>query len=264
MSLNSFQLSHLEAEEINKIIPSPYKLEAESNISVDILNQVKKLNNKSQIINNQKNKSHSRITISKQSQNISQNTKSKSSSLVPQETERKICENFYNYVKNCEYCNVFYTQKYLDEPCLIDIENKIRNRKYRFLLDIVMDLRNMCLYYSGKKSNTISFHANKLLEYVESTYKTFYKGMNKEYKNALKSALKLGKEHNKVLSEKDLIIMAEQIKKLNPKQLIGLVKLVRIQYNDNGNEKYYEINLGDLDLNTLNKINYYIKALNKV
>ena len=58
--------------------------------------------------------------------------------------------------------------------------------------------------------------------------------------------------------------MAEQIKKLNPKQLVGLVKLIRAIYNDKNNtEKYYEIDLNELDINTLNKVNYYIKNVNK-
>ena len=57
--------------------------------------------------------------------------------------------------------------------------------------------------------------------------------------------------------------MAEQIKKLSPKQLIGLVKLIRTIQNINTNEKYYEVDLNDLDINTLNKVNYYLKNINK-
>ena len=244
MSLNSFQLSFFEAEEINKIIPYPYKLEAESNISINFINQMKKANNRSHSTNlSNKVKSRSKISSntnlsskksldkvkSSQSNEISKNkagtNNNKSTGLVNNnESERKICEKFYDYIENCEYCNIFYTQKYLDEPCLIDIKNKIKGRKYHYLLDIVMDLRNLCLYYSDKKFN---------------------------------------KENNKIFSEKDLLQMTEQIKKLNPKQLIGLVKLIRIQYNDNNDDKYYEINLNDLDINTLNKINYYIKSINK-
>ena len=128
-----------------------------------------------------------------------------------------------------------------------------------------MDLRNLCLYYSDKKfSNNINYNANQLLKYVESKYKSFYSGMNKEYKESLKMALKLNKENNKMFSEKDLSILSEQIKKLNPKQLIGLVKLIRTINNDNNdNEKYYEIDLNELDINTLNKINFYIKNIIK-
>ena len=88
--------------------------------------------------------------------------------------------------------------------------------------------------------------------------------MNKNYKETLKLALKLNKDNNKMFSEKDLVTMAEQIKKLNPKQLIGLVKLIRIIYNDNSNvDNYYEIDLNDLDINALNKVNFYIKNVNK-
>ena len=279
MSLNSFQLSFFEASEINKIIPHPYKLELESNVSIDFLNNKTKrtnVNNVSNKINSisKKNKKHPKISTSfnKKKQNNNHHSEkqnvniltNKNNSSNNNESERKICEKFYAYIENCEYCNIFYTQKYLDEPCLIDIKNKIKSRKYHYLLDIVMDLRNLCLYYSDKKfNNNINYNANKLLEYVESTYKSFYTGMNKEYKDTLKMALKFNKENNKIFYEKDLLQMTEQIKKLNPKQLIGLVKLIRIQYNDNNDDKYYEIDLNDLDINTLNKINYYIKNLNK-
>ena len=285
MSLNSFQLSFFEAEEINKIIPYPYKLEAESNISINFINQMKKANNRSHSTNlSNKVKSRSKISSntnlsskksldkvkSSQSNEISKNktgtNNNKNTGLVNNnESERKICEKFYDYIENCEYCNIFYTQKYLDEPCLIDIKNKIKGRKYHYLLDIVMDLRNLCLYYSDKKfNNNINYNANQLLKFVESTYKSFYSGMNMEYKKSLKLALKLNKENNKIFSEKDLISISEQIKKLNPKQLIGLVKLIRTIYQDNTeNVKYYEINLNDLDINTLNKINFYIKNVNK-
>ena len=280
MSLNSFQLSYFEAAEINKILPSPYKLEAESNISIDFINQMKKANKSHSLSTLNKSKSHSKISttftkkkppekphINDNSKNKAQiNNKNNNNGLSNNnESERKICEKFYTYIENCEYCNVFFTQKYLDDPSLIDIKNKIRGRKYHYLLDIVMDLRNLCLYYSDKKfSNNINYNANQLLKYVESTYKSFYSGMNKEYKESLKLALKLNKENNKMFSEKDLSILSEQIKKLNPKQLIGLVKLIRTINNDNNdNEKYYEIDLNELDINTLNKINFYIKNIIK-
>ena len=271
MSLNSFQLSYNEAEEINKILPYPYKLEAESNISIDFIKQMKKANSKSQSLSaKNKSKSHSKISTNftkKKPSDRNSDSKSKPSNSQANniESEKKICEKFYAYIENCEYCNIFYTQKYLDEPCLIDIKNKIKARKYHYLLDIVMDLRNLCLYYSDKKfNNNINYNANQLLKYVENVYKSFYSGMKKEYKNCLKMALKFNKENNKMFSEKDISTMAEQIKKLNPKQLIGLVKLIRAIYNDNNdNEKYYEIDLNDLDLNTLNKVNYYIKNVNK-
>ena len=280
MSLNSFQLSYFEAAEINKILPSPYKLEAESNISIDFINQMKKANKSHSLSILNKSKSHSKISttftkkkppekshINDNSKNKTQiNNKNNNNGLSNNnESERKICEKFYTYIENCEYCNVFFTQKYLDDPSLIDIKNKIRGRKYHYLLDIVMDLRNLCLYYSDKKfSNNINYNANQLLKYVESTYKSFYSGMNKEYKESLKMALKLNKENNKMFSEKDLSILSEQIKKLNPKQLIGLVKLIRTINNDNNdNEKYYEIDLNELDINTLNKINFYIKNIIK-
>ena len=281
MSLNSFKLTLFEAEQINKIIPYPYKIELESNISFDFLN-----NKTKRIITNIK--SHSLSTRNKSHSKLSSNTNTNttitiniSKKKVPEkpnsnilnnknvnstnnESERKICENFFAYIENCEYCNIFYTQKYLDEPCLIDIENKIRGRKYHHLLDIVMDLRNLCLYYSDKKfNNNINYNANKLLEFVESKYKSFYPEMNKDYKEALKMALKLNTENNKMFSEKDLLQMSEQIKKLNPKQLIGLVKLIKTLYQDHNDLKYYEIDLKDLDLNTLNKINFYIKNINK-
>ena len=287
MSLNSFNLTLFEAEQINKIIPYPYKIELESNISFDFLNNKTKrisTNIKSHSLNT-RNKSHSKlsanqninandntssITINinkkklpeKQNNNALNNNKAVNSS--NNDSERKICENFFAYIENCEYCNIFYTQKYLDEPCLIDIESKIKGRKYHHLLDIVMDLRNLCLYYSDKKfNNTINYNANKLLEFVESKYKSFYPETNKDYKDALKMALKMNSENNKMFSEKDLLQMSEQIKKLNPKQLIGLVKLIKTLYQDNNDLKYYEIDLKDLDLNTLNKINFYIKNVNK-
>ena len=283
MSLNSFNLTLFEAEQINKIIPFPYKIELESNISFDFLNNKTKrisTNIKSHSINT-RHKSQSKlsantntntnesitINISKKKLPEKQNNNSlnnKSVNSTNNDSERKICENFFAYIENCGYGNIFYTQKYLDEPCLIDIESKIKGRKYHHLLDIVMDLRNLCLYYSDKKfNNTINYNANKLLEFVESKYKSFYPETNKDYKDALKMALKMNTENNKMFSEKDLLQMSEQIKKLNPKQLIGLVKLIKTLYQDNNDLKYYEIDLKDLDLNTLNKINFYIKNVNK-
>ena len=285
MSLNSFQLSYYEAEEINKIIPFPYKLETESNISIECLNEMKKANSKSLNLSmSNKSKSRSKISTSFHSKKPSEKSKSsqindisrskskanisKNNPLVNNnESEKKICEKFFAYIENCEYCNVFYTQKYLDEPCLIDINNKIKGRKYHYLLDIVMDLRNLCLYYSDKKkfNNNINYNAIQLLKFVESTYKSFYAGMNFEYKESLKMALKLSKENNKMFSEKDLMTMSEQIKKLNPKQLIGLVKLIRTICNDDNKlyDKYYEIDLNELDINTLNKVYFYIKHVTR-
>ena len=285
MSLNSFQLSYYEAEEINKIIPFPYKLETESNISIECLNEMKKANSKSHNLSmSNKSKSRSKISTSFHSKKPSEKSKSsqindisrskskanisKNNPLVNNnESEKKICEKFFAYIENCEYCNVFYTQKYLDEPCLIDINNKIKGRKYHYLLDIVMDLRNLCLYYSDKKkfNNNINYNAIQLLKFVESTYKSFYAGMNFEYKESLKMALKLSKENNKMFSEKDLMTMSEQIKKLNPKQLIGLVKLIRAIHNDDNKlyDKYYEIDLNELDINTLNKVYFYIKHVTR-
>ena len=283
MSLNSFELTLFEAEQINKIIPYPYKIELESNITFDFLNNKTKrisTNIKSHSLNT-RNKSQSKLSANANTNENSSITINISKKKVPEkqnintlnnknvnstnnDSERKICEKFFAYIENCEYCNIFYTQKYLDEPCLIDIESKIKGRKYHHLLDIVMDLRNLCLYYSDKKfNNTINYNANKLLEFVESKYKSFYPEMNKDYKEALKMALKMNTENNKMFSEKDLFQMSEQIKKLNPKQLIGLVKLIKTLYQDNNDLKYYEIDLKDLDLNTLNKINFYIKNVNK-
>ena len=87
--------------------------------------------------------------------------------------------------------------------------------------------------------------------------------MDQEYKEALKIALKMDNKNNKMFDEKDLEVMAEQIKKLNPKHLIGLVKLIKSQLNDKNDDKYYEFDLNDLDMNTLNKINIYIKNITK-
>ena len=152
----------------------------------------------------------------------------------------------------------------MDEPCLIDIQNKLKGRKYHRLLDIVMDLRNLCLYYADRKfNNKINYNAIQLLKFVETTYKSFYSGMDQEYKEALKAALKMDNKNNKMFDEKDLEVMAEQIKKLNPKHLIGLVKLIKSQLNDKNDDKYYEFDLNDLDMNTLNKINIYIKNITK-
>ena len=268
MSLNNFQLSLIEAEEINKIMPHPYKLVSESNIPIESIKAVNKLNAKS--------KSNSKINpnIQKKKHKVEVNEKSKSIQIINTgkttgltnigESEKKICENFYAYIENCEYCNIFFTQKYLDEPCLIDIQNKLKGRKYHRLLDIVMDLRNLCLYYADRKfNNKINYNAIQLLKFVESTYKSFYTGMDKEYKDALKTASKMDTKNNKMFEEKDLEVMAEQIKKLNPKHLIGLAKLIKSQLNDRKEGKYYEFDLNDLDMNTLNKINYYIKYITK-
>jgi hypothetical protein len=274
MSLNSFELSLEEAEEINKILPFPYQLEIEPNLSSESSKTLDKINSKSQNQNINKNKNNSKISTTfikrKHKNEFSEKSKSVINPSKPNmnnnynESEKKICENFYGYIENCEFCNIFYTQKYLDEPCLIDIENKLRSRKYHHLLDIVMDLRNLCLYYSDKKfSNKINYNAIELLNFVESTYKSFYNGINNEYKDALKTALKMDNKNNKIFSEKDLVIMAEQIKNLNPKHLIGLVKLIRAQYDQKNDDRYYEFDLNDLDMNTLNKINFYIKTVNK-
>ena len=149
MSLNSFNLTLFEAEQINKIIPYPYKIELESNISFDFLNNKTKrisTNIKSHSLNT-RNKSHSKLSAN-QNINANDNTSSitininkkklpekqnnnalnnnKTINPTNNDSERKICENFFAYIENCEYCNIFYTQKYLDEPCLIDIESKIK------------------------------------------------------------------------------------------------------------------------------------------
>ena len=87
--------------------------------------------------------------------------------------------------------------------------------------------------------------------------------MDQEYKDALKTALKMDNKNNKMFEEKDLEVMAEQIKKLNPKHLIGLVKLIKAQLSDKNDDKYYEFDLNDLDMNTLNKISFYIKNITK-
>ncbi len=62
MSLNNFQLSLIEAEEINKIMPHPYKLESESNIPIESIKAMNKLNAKS--------KSNSKINPNIQKRNI--------------------------------------------------------------------------------------------------------------------------------------------------------------------------------------------------
>jgi hypothetical protein len=268
MSLNNFQLSLIEAEEINKIMPHPYRLESESNIPEESIKNMNKLNAKSKSnsrISTHLNKKKHRPENSEKSKSIQIVNSGKSTGLTNYgESEKKICENFYAYIENCEYCNIFFTQKYLDEPCLIDIQNKLKGRKYHRLLDIVMDLRNLCLYYADRKfNNKINYNAIQLLKFVETTYKSFYSGMDQEYKEALKIALKMDNKNNKMFDEKDLEIMAEQIKKLNPKHLIGLVKLIKSQLNDKNDDKYYEFDLNDLDMNTLNKINIYIKNITK-
>ena len=112
MTLNTFQLSFFEASEINKIIPQPYKLELESNISIDLLNNKTKRvtnNNKSHSLST-RNKSHSKLsTLTSNSVNKKKHPKkqnhssnNKNNNLTNNESEKKICENFYAYIENCE------------------------------------------------------------------------------------------------------------------------------------------------------------------
>ena len=124
----------------------------------------------------------------------------------------------------------------------------------------IVTLNNKIILKYGKFQGLSAITLNRKNLSVSSI--EFFDTYNENTKNETNTV-----EYIKYSYDKDGNIVTSNenttIKKLNPKQLIGLVKLIRIQYNDNNDDKYYEINLNDLDINTLNKINYYIKNLNK-
>ena len=283
MSSNNFLLSLFEASSFNKLIPFPYKLEPESDIAINFNKKIsesstntKKSHPKNNSIIKTKMTNESKTTSSKSNRNsknksakkTSRNNKNikKNNNSSQNDFQLKVCENFYSYIKQSEFSSQFYTQKKINEPCLINIEKKLKNKKYHFLLELVMDLRNLCNYYLNEDANddfdeNIIYNANKLLQCVEMNYKKVYRGASKEYKKVLNLALEYDDDDDyKNFTKKDVIQLSEKIKKLNPKQLIGLVKLIRAENKDYSDEKYYEFNLINLNLNTLNKIDYYIKS----
>ena len=242
---NNFNLTPLQSLYINKRMPNGYKLESE-----EIYNGNLNLNSNSNSNTNNTNNT---------------NNKKNFDSL-----QMKFI-NFYEKLLKFDYSEIFYCREKFKEPSLIDIENKIKEFKYKCIFDLVCDLRKMWKFYLEKyKENKEIF--NNALKMSKNTENIFKLDFDENVDDFKKEEIEIFDIYNQAKKfESDLILNKEEklriganIKKLNLNQCKGIIGILINSGNFNDKkDKYLEFDIDKIPTKTIRQIDFYLKEILK-
>ena len=235
-SNNIFNLTPLEQIYINKLMPFGFKLESE-----EIFNGIFPSN-----INNNNNKKnfdalHLKLT------------------------------NFYEKLLKFDYSEIFYSREKYKEPSLIDIENKIKEHKYKCIFDLVCDLRKLWKFYLEKyKENREIF--NNALKMSKNTENIFKLCNDENVDDFKKEEIKIFEIYNKakeidcdlVLNREEKLRIGANIKNLNINECKGIIGILINSGNFNDKkDKYLEFDIDKLSPKTCRQLDFYLKEILK-
>ena len=244
---NIFNLTPLESIYINKLMPIGFKLESE-----EIFNGNSNLNSNNNFNNNN---------------NTNNNTNNKKNF---DSLQMKFI-NFYEKLLKFDYSEIFYCREKFKEPSLIDIENKIKEFKYKCIFDLVCDLRKMWKFYLEKyKENKEIF--NNALKMSKNTENIFKLDFDENVDDFKKEEIEIFDIYNQAKKfESDLILNKEEklriganIKKLNLNQCKGIIGILINSGNFNDKkDKYLEFDIDKIPTKTIRQIDFYLKKILK-
>ena len=230
-SNNIFNLTPLESIYINKLMPFGFKLESE-----EILNGIFPIEKNNL---NKKDSLHLKLT------------------------------NFYEKLLKFDYSEIFYSRDKYKEPSLIDIENKIKENKYKCIFDLVCDLRKLWKFYleKYKENKEIYNNALKMSKNTENIFKLFDDENVDDFK---KEEIKIFEIYNKakeidcdlVLNREEKLRIGANIKNLSINQCKGVIGILINSGNFNDKkDKYLEFDIDKLSAKTCRQLDFYLKEI---
>ena len=234
MSLNNFQLSLVEAEEINKILPFPYRLEPESNIPSESIKNMNKLNSKS--------KSSSKISTHLNKKKHRNENSEKSNTF--DDNDYYDNDNLINKI-NSENTNIIseFNKKYDEESNYIEIEFNFYDFDEQLLQYRSLEIEQLMKSLLDLKSSMILTSKDREVKYII------------EYSYSDKIFRKFNNKEGSIICQSNIGYMESQLSKFD-KAIYHLA----LSLQDNKLKKYLDQNITDeFDENDslLNKISNF-------
>ena len=286
-----FMLTPLESILINKTMPFGYKLDTEDNVikSLEFAKMKSKNSNNESIHRPRTKKLHEIINYNDNNEKYFREKKTNKEDykhITGKMTEIKKCEKCFEKLKSNEYFNYFYNIRSIGTPSLIEVENNIKNNKYKSCYDFFMDLRKIWnFYYQNNYSKPDIYQKTCIMsELSEELFKNI-DNMNedkekkqdishmKEKLDNIEKGIIEYKEKGGNISQKKLINMEKPmsiseknalgnaIRNLNREQLKGIIKLLsdsKINQAQSGQSKYFEFDIDKLPIKKLRELEKYV------
>ena len=286
-----FMLTPLESILINKTMPFGYKLDTEDNVikSLEFAKMKSKNSNNESIHRPRTKKLHEIINYNDNNEKYFREKKTNKEDykhITGKMTEIKKCEKCFEKLKSNEYFNYFYNIRSIGTPSLIEVENNIKNNKYKSCYDFFMDLRKIWnFYYQNNYSKPDIYQKTCIMsELSEELFKNI-DNMNedkekkqdishmKEKLDNIEKGIIEYKEKGGNISQKKLINMEKPmsiseknalgnaIRNLNREQLKGIIKLLsdsKINQEQSGQIKYFEFDIDKLPPKKLRELEKYV------
>ena len=287
-----FMLTPLESILINKKMPFGYKLDTEDNIHKSL--EFAKMKTKSLNIENthrsRKKNLHEIINYNDEKYfKEKRHNKEDYKLTTGKMSEIKKCEKCFDKLRTNEYFSYFYNIQSIGIPTLIEVENNIKNNKYKTCYDFFMDLRKIWNYYYQnyyskpdiyqktcimselseelfKNIDNMPQEKKQEISHMKEKLDNFEKGLN-EYKakggNITQKKI-INMEKPMSISEKNAL--GNAIRNLNKEQLKGIIKLLsdsKISQSQSGQTKYFEFDIDKLPQKKLRELEKYVKECTK-
>ena len=282
-----FMLTPLESILINKKMPFGYKLDTEDNIHKSL--EFAKMKTKSLNIENthrsRKKNLHDIINYNDEKYfKEKRHNKEDYKLTTGKMSEIKKCEKCFDKLRTNEYFSYFYNIQSIGIPTLIEVENNIKNNKYKTCYDFFMDLRKIWNYYYQnyyskpdiyqktcimselseelfKNIDNMPQEKKQEISHMKEKLDNFEKGLN-EYKakggNITQKKI-INMEKPMSISEKNAL--GNAIRNLNKEQLKGIIKLLsdsKINQEQSGQIKYFEFDIDKLPPKKLRELEKYV------
>ena len=299
-----FMLTPLETLIINKKMPFGYKLDTEDNIikSKDIakknINKKKKIESihrsrpkKIEYKEENKDSTKKYLRERKTNQKEQSNKELESRNLIMQK-----CQKCLEIIKANPLSQYYYYQtKNPNTPCILDIENNIKNNKYSSSYEFFMDLRKIWLFYYQNYPNnseirqrtySMSDLCENLCKNIDNVivddnfktnlelnqYKQNFNYYGNDYRfnggniNQIVYNNNYNMNNNNSMNIEEKNALGNAIRNLNKEQLKGIIKLLsdsKISQSQSGQTKYFEFDIDKLPQKKLRELEKYVKECTK-
>ena len=297
-----FMLTPLETLIINKKMPFGYKLDTEDNIikSKDIakknINKKKKIESihrsrpkKIEYKEENKDSTKKYLRERKTNQKEQSNKELESRNLIMQK-----CQKCLEIIKANPLSQYYYYQtKNPNTPCILDIENNIKNNKYSSSYEFFMDLRKIWLFYyqnypnnSEQRTYSMSDLCENLCKNIDNVivddnfktnlelnqYKQNFNYYGNDYRfnggniNQIVYNNNYNMNNNNSMNIEEKNALGNAIRNLNKEQLKGIIKLLsdsKISQSQSGQTKYFEFDIDKLPQKKLRELEKYVKECTK-